>query len=31
VLELAPDAIGTDRPHELRAAAERLIAPVLQR
>jgi glycerophosphoryl diester phosphodiesterase len=30
VLELAPDAIGTDRPHELRAAAERLIAPVLQ-
>ena len=30
VLEFAPDAIGTDRPHELRAAAERLIAPVLQ-
>jgi glycerophosphoryl diester phosphodiesterase len=28
VLEFAPDAIGTDRPHELRAAAERLIAPV---
>ena len=22
VLEFAPDAIGTDRPHELRAAAE---------
>jgi glycerophosphoryl diester phosphodiesterase len=30
VLEFAPDAIGTDRPHELRTAAERLIAPVLQ-
>jgi glycerophosphoryl diester phosphodiesterase len=30
VLEFAPDAIGTDRPHELRAAAERLIAPVTQ-
>lgn len=30
VLEFAPDAIGTDRPHELRAAAERFIAPVLQ-
>jgi glycerophosphoryl diester phosphodiesterase len=30
VLEFAPDAIGTDRPHELRAAAERLVAPVLQ-
>jgi glycerophosphoryl diester phosphodiesterase len=30
VLEFAPDAIGTDRPHELRAAAERLIAAVLQ-
>jgi hypothetical protein len=30
VLEFAPDAIGTDRPHELRAAAERLIAPAAQ-
>jgi glycerophosphoryl diester phosphodiesterase len=30
VLEFDPDAIGTDRPHELRVAAERLIAPVLQ-
>jgi glycerophosphoryl diester phosphodiesterase len=30
VLEFAPDAIGTDRPHELRAAAESLIAPALQ-
>jgi glycerophosphoryl diester phosphodiesterase len=30
VLEFAPDAIGTDRPHELRAAAESLIAPVTQ-
>jgi glycerophosphoryl diester phosphodiesterase len=29
VLALAPDAIGTDRPHELRAAAETLDAPVL--
>ncbi|MBK5218383.1 MAG: hypothetical protein JJE35_01155 [Thermoleophilia bacterium] len=26
VLEFAPDAIGTDRPHELRAAAETLTA-----
>lgn len=29
-LEFAPDAIGTDRPHELRAAAASLIAPVLR-
>jgi len=30
VLEFAPDAIGTDRPHELRAAAETIIALALQ-
>jgi hypothetical protein len=29
VLEFAPDAIGTDRPHELRAAAETVTAPAL--
>lgn len=29
VLELAPDAIGTDRPHELRAEAEARAAPAL--
>ena len=30
VLEFAPDAIGTDRPHELRAAAETITALALQ-
>jgi hypothetical protein len=29
VLEFAPDAIGTDRPHELRAAAETVDALAL--
>ncbi len=29
VLEFAPDAIGTDRPHELRAGAETVSAPAL--
>ena len=29
VLEFAPDAIGTDRPHELRAEAEWRSAPAL--
>ena len=30
VLAFAPDAIGTDRPHELRAAAETVTALALQ-
>ncbi len=29
-LEFAPDAIGTDRPHELRAGAETVTALALQ-
>lgn len=31
VLEFAPDAIGTDRPHELRADAETLATLALSR
>ncbi|MGZ5307824.1 MAG: glycerophosphodiester phosphodiesterase [Solirubrobacterales bacterium] len=31
VLEFAPDAIGTDRPHELRAGAETISGPALSR